>query len=117
MENWQKEKATNTLDFFGLDKFPGNPKYKKTLARDMRWRNRLEAWNLASKFHEAYQNQKINIDNIIIFVKQRGFWSIWFTIFKEPEVRKALIENFKGTARCFDANNGYVPIPRNNQDL
>lgn len=48
-------------------------------------------------------------------VKDKGQWSIWFTVFKGIDsVRARLISDFPGTcASCFDANNHYEPIERN----
>ncbi len=56
------------------------------------------------------------MQSIIRNAQSAGFWSIWFTIFENiPDVRKSLIENFAGTANCFDEN--FNPIPRNYNDL
>lgn len=60
----------------------------------------------------------VDVQTIVDLVKGHGCWSIWFTVFKgHDEVRKALIENFPGTAAsCFDAQNHFEPIYRNPQD-
>lgn len=78
---------------------------------DNRWKNRMEAWNLANR----HLNKTSDVDTIVDLAKGYGYWSVWFTVFKGcDEVRKALIERFPGTAQeCFDPNNGYEPIPRN----
>ena len=81
---------------------------------DNRWKNRMEAWNTANIYLRKYKNDKCDVDTIILLA-QKGYWSVCFTVFKGyPEVRKALIERFPGTAQeCFDPGNGYEPVPRN----
>ena len=77
---------------------------------DNRWKKRMEAWNLANKL-----NKTSDVNTIVNLAKAVGYWSVWFTVFKDcPEVRKELIERFPGTAQeCFDPDNGYEPVPRN----
>lgn len=60
----------------------------------------------------------VDVYTIVDLVKGHGCWSIWFTVFKgHDEVRKALIEEFPGTAAsCFDAQNHFEPICRNPLD-
>ena len=78
----------------------------------------LEKWNLANNFLKKYLAGDIDVDTIVELVKGHGCWSIWFTVFKgHDNVRKALIEQFPGTAAsCFDAQNHFEPICRNPQD-
>ena len=82
---------------------------------DNRWMVRSVSWDLAKRYLVKYKANEAGVDTIIDLVKARGGWSIWFTVFAgEDEVRKALIEQFPGTAvECFDANNHYEPIFRN----
>jgi len=58
---------------------------------------------------------------IATWASSTGFFILWFDVFHdEPEVLKWLIHNdlFKGVAQnCFDASNGYKPIPRNPNNL
>lgn len=102
--------ATNLLNLIRLDKTP-----KNSCPGDTRWRKRSDDWNIAEIYKKKYNSGTIDIDTIVDLVKNRGGWSIWFTVFKGcDEVRKALIDEFPGTAKdCFDPNNGYEPIDRN----
>lgn len=109
-----KKHAENLLKLVGLCKGK-----KDSLSSDNRWKIRLESWNTASRYLKKYENDKIDkssvFDSVLDLVKTGGMWSIWFTVFKDhDEVRKALIDEFPGTAKeCFDANNQYEPIERN----
>ena len=102
--------ATNLLNLIRLDK--GS---KSSNPGDKRWVKRSEDWNLAEKYKVKYDNGKTDPGTIVDLVKARGGWSIWFTVFKGcDEVRKALIDEFPGTAKnCFDQSNGYEPVDRN----
>lgn len=82
---------------------------------DGRCEMRREKWDLASYYLEEYEEGEIKLKFLIDFIKLAGCWSIWFTVFKNhDEVRKALIEEFPGTAsECFDEENHYNPIFRN----
>ena len=103
--------AENLLKLVGLWKGK-----KDSLPSDNRWKIRLESWNLALRYLVKYKNDKINnFDSVLDLVKTGGMWSIWFTVFKDhDEVRKALIDEFPGTAKeCFDPDNHYEPIERN----
>ena len=107
------DNARALLELVGLDKGP-----KDSSAKDNRWKIRLEKWNLANNFLKKYLAGNIDVDSIVALVKGHGCWSIWFTVFKgHDNVRKALIEQFPGTAAsCFDAQNHFEPICRNPQD-
>ena len=102
--------ARHLLELVGLNKGP-----KESSPKDRRWKIRSEKWNLANRYLKKYNMGLTDVETIIHLTKGYGCWSIWFTVFKEhDEVRKALIENFPGTAvECFDANNHYEPINRN----
>lgn len=105
--------ARALLELVGLNKGP-----KDSSAKDYRWRIRLEKWNLANIYLEKYIAGSVDVYTIVDLVKGHGCWSIWFTVFKgHDEVRKALIEEFPGTAAsCFDAQNHFEPICRNPLD-
>jgi hypothetical protein len=79
---------------------------------------RREAWEKAIMYLNDYENGEIKLRHLIDYIKVSGCWSIWFTVFRgHDEVRKALIEEFPGTAKeCFDANNHYEPVNRNPQN-
>jgi len=102
------KKAKALIDLVGLDKCPAK-------LGDNRWRRRDIVWQLAMRFEDKYRQTKTTVEDIIELAKSRGFFSIWFTVFKNyPKVRQALIQNFAGTAlECFDPQNNYNPIPRN----
>lgn len=105
--------ARALLELVGLNKGP-----KDSSAKNYRWRIRLEKWNLANIYLEKYIAGSVDVYTIVDLVKGHGCWSIWFTVFKgHDEVRKALIEEFPGTAAsCFDAQNHFEPICRNPLD-
>lgn len=82
---------------------------------DFRCDVRRHTWDKAQIYLHKYENGEYSLDEMIADIKLRNCWSIWFTVFKgHDEVRKALIEEFPGTAsECFDAANHYEPKPRN----
>lgn len=102
-----KNNAEVLYNLVGLDKTPQTSKPK-----DRRWYIRSRNWDLADRYHQKYLAGKMSEDTIIDLVRGYGCWSIWFTVFIDClNVRKALVEQFQGTARnCFDVN--YMPIPR-----
>ncbi|MCQ2402601.1 MAG: HNH endonuclease [Lentisphaeria bacterium] len=102
-------RAENLLNLVGLNKTPQNS------GTDKRWLRRSEDWKYAEKKLKDYQAGRFAIDDIIEYVKARGGWSIWFTVFdNEDAVRERLIRDFPGTSvKCFDAANHYQPIERN----
>jgi len=102
--------AQALLELVGLDKSPitSNP-------TDTRWEGRSINWNLANRYLQKYIRHEIDVDSIIELVMSRGYWSIWYTVFKGcDEIRRRLISDFPGTcASCFDEHNHYEPIDRN----
>jgi hypothetical protein len=106
----EKQKAQNTLNLVGIDRRPKHSLYSK---KDDRWQNRYEAWNLAQKYLKKYQSNLVDIDIIIDLAIHKGFFSVWMTVFENDlDIRQALIDNFKGTAKtCFDSK--ISPINRN----
>lgn len=104
--------ATAMLDLVGLDKRPGHPSHKPN---DTRWKYRRIVWEWAVGMLQDFESQKLNAKEVVDFAYQRGFFSVWFRVFSSHgEVKKKLIDRFKGTAQsCFDPQNGYTPIPRN----
>ncbi len=117
----QKKKAQNTFTLLGLDKYPGNPNYPPTSKYphgfppgDKRWEHRKNAWIIAVKKLNEYEKGIIKkAENISEFATQRGFFSVWFTVFyAHIEVKKQLILSFDGTAsNCFNVD--IEPIERN----
>lgn len=110
----EQQKAENLMNLVGLDKYQGNPKYPKLNPNDKQWRFRREAWEWADRYEKDYLAKKRTVNDIATFAIQRGFFSIWFTVFQaHDDVKKALIEKFTGTAAdCFDVSNHYAPIKR-----
>lgn len=99
--------AEALISLVGLD--------KEDLDTDGRCGMRREVWEKAIMYLNDYENGEIKLRHLIDYIKVSGYWSIWFTVFSgHDEVRKALIEEFPGTAKeCFDANNHYEPVNRN----
>lgn len=102
-------KANSLIQLVGLDKSPKrDPK-----ASDMRWNDRRESWDKATRLLRKYENGQTDIEGIIELSKTDGHWSIWMTVFAGiRSVRLALLESksIPGTAPCFDEDG--LPIPR-----
>jgi uncharacterized protein (TIGR02646 family) len=107
----QEARAQRTLSLTGLDRDPAAP--NKPTPSDMRWRHRGEAWDLASKYLARFENGETDVDTIADLMVQRGYWSIWMTVFQgHQQVRQRLITELRGTARdCFDGQCRAVPRP------
>ena len=97
--------AENLWHLVGFDK----------TADDDRIEARRNAWTYANQLLNEYEDGNRNLKRLMEAIKHYGFWSIWFTVFKNhDEVRKSLIDEFPGTAKCcFNQNNHYEPIDRN----
>ena len=120
----QKDKATALMDLVGLDKYPGNTKYPATpkhsqgfSPNDKHWEHRRTAWENAERKLMRYEAGEITAETVAKFAHQRGFFSVWFSVFSAHKaVKQALVNAFKGTAAdCFDAD--FNPIPRNPQNI
>jgi hypothetical protein len=114
LEATEQEKARKLMKLVGLDKYPGNPEYVSISPKDQRWNVRQTQWEFAQRKVVEFEKGGISTNSVVEFALQRGHFSIWFTLFaNHPDVREALIEAFKGTAKdCFDPTNGFNPIPR-----
>lgn len=96
----EKRKATLLIKLVGLDKMPTHDPE----AKDLRWNDRREAWDKATRYHAKYQAEIIGVDEVVDLCKADGHWSIWMTVFAAiTAVRLALIRAHPGTAACFDA--------------
>jgi uncharacterized protein (TIGR02646 family) len=105
-----KRKAKLLIRVVGLDRLPTNDPQ----AKDLRWNDRREAWDKATRYRAKYVNGGIAVETIVELCKNGGHWSIWMTVFDGiKEVRLALIEAFSGTlqAKCFDANGESIARP------
>lgn len=103
LEGKSQEHAENLLKLVGFDR------------QDSRSECRREIWDKAEECLRRYESGEYRLDLLMDYIKSVGYWSVWFTVFKtHDEIRKALIEEFPGTAKeCFDADNHYEPINRN----
>ncbi len=114
MSELSKCKAENLLDLIGLGRHKDTEEDLPTQS-DFRWKGRYETWNLATRQRKLYLDGKIIESDVIDVALTKGYWSVWFTVFKDIDpILKRLITDFKGTsASCFDANNHYRPVERN----
>lgn len=110
----EKEKIASFIQLVGLDRIPNHKNYS---VADDRWENRYETYNKAERQLMKYEKGETDLENIIALAKSHGFFAVWFSIFQaHPEVKKALINAFVGTAKdAFDQN--FNPIPRTQNDL
>jgi len=113
----QITKAQNTIQLCRLhEDTTANPDQKT----DRRWEDRFQAF-ISARVWRAYWDKGGNtipeefIKLLMTVALSTGFFSIWFHIFHDvTPIKKALVEDFPGTAlNCFDANNNYNPIWRN----
>ena len=97
-----RRRAENLLELAGLNARP-TTKRERMRASDRRWQHRMDAWNRAKEMHKDIVNDSDNehqINNIINSALDKGFWSIWMTVFKDiPKVREQLISRFPGTEK------------------
>lgn len=74
------QKAKALIDLVGLDKDPSHPDYKR---KDKRWLRRDIVWQIAVECEDDYQKEKVGLEYIIKVAIPRGFFSVWFTVFKD----------------------------------
>jgi uncharacterized protein (TIGR02646 family) len=99
------QKAQNLLDLVGLQKYVDTPQ-----DRDRRWKNRFNEFQHAKdvlKLYLSASNKGAESEFIPLLVSratESGFFSVWMTVFNEfPQIKRALIKGFKGTAlNAFD---------------
>jgi len=111
-----QERARRTLGLTGLDKHPLGD--RQASPDDYRWFDRLEAWDQATHYLQAFEQNQTRPETVAGVMKERGMWSVWMTVFGAyTEVRRALISELPGTATdCFDPHT-CEPIPRPGGDL
>jgi uncharacterized protein (TIGR02646 family) len=110
-----KDKAERLMELVKLDKYQGSPRYVKGFpARDKRWKHRAEAWTMAEVKRQKFESGEMNAMAVAEFALQRGFFSVWYTVFENhPEAKRELVAAFQGTARdCFDPNDRWIPVDR-----
>lgn len=113
---FQRKIAQNTLELTGLDREPTHPKLSK---KDVRWKERNEAWGKAerAKINLQKNNTDAMREQIIDTATSTGFFSVWMTVFEDDkDIRHCLIKAFRGTSQnCFDQN--AKPISRPNGQI
>lgn len=107
--------AENMMKLVGLDKYPGNPSYQQENLNDSRWMHRRVSWELAVKYLPTYIAGGISDEFITDLAIQKGFFSVWYTVYKDHSgFKKMLIEKYKGTSLgCFNALDNYNLLDRN----
>ncbi len=88
-----QRKAQRLFDLVGL----GKSRTKDPRAKDLRRRDRREAWRTAEI---ARQNAKngASVDMVITLAKATGFFSVWMAVFaNEPQICSLLRNSFPGT--------------------
>ncbi len=115
----QKVKAQNTIELCALDEDTTNKRYPDRVT-DLRWKERYSAYREANELRTDWDEWGNTMKDKFIKLLMKvalgkGFFSIWFYKFDDvPEIKKALVESFPGTAKnCFDISNDYNPIWRN----
>ncbi len=101
--------AINTLELFGLDKaaIKSTDSNGNYIAQD-RAGQRLEIWGIAEEALIDYIDSpnKAVIKSIVNLMLDKGFFSVWMTVFKDiPMIRNLFIDSITGTREsgCFDA--------------
>lgn len=114
----QAVKANNTIQLCDLDKDTSTSPTDRVT--DLRWRYRFQAFYQAELWRKNWNDWGSTkpdefVELLMTAALSKGFFSIWFRIFEDvTPVKKALVEGFPGTALiCFDTNNGYNPVWRN----
>jgi len=111
LDEKQKKCAQNILDLTGLQKRPGIKDLKKS---DLRWKQRLDAWDAAVvALNRLKRNDLEDLrEQIVETAYAGGHWSIWMTVFKDDsDMLNRFVEKFPGTCReCFEGAG--APISR-----
>ena len=105
-----KAKATRLIRLVGLERTPTNDPQ----AKDMRWNDRREGWDKATRYRVKYDKGEITAETIVDLCMADGHWSIWMTVFDGiKEIRLALLAAFPstGSANCFDSDENLVARP------
>jgi uncharacterized protein (TIGR02646 family) len=110
LHNQELANAVALINLVGLDKRPGHPNH---LHKDKRWDRRREVWEIAKRNLIKYDRDLIDAYTILDLARGYGFWSVWFSLFRNSiEVKQLLVTNFRGTeSKCF--NSDFNPINRN----
>lgn len=101
------QKIEKTWKILGLNKHPDSAISGQQMptSKDKRWLHRQQAWQNAEKRKNqlADYDTSDRRDEIVEMALQRGFWSVWMTVFQDDvDMRRRLITAFPGTANdCF----------------
>lgn len=90
-----QNRAQALLNLVGLDKAP------KDAETCIRMKQRREAWGKAVHLKSLYRNNSLamNAETLCLVAKERGFWSVWMTVFADDlGICRHLEESFPGTA-------------------
>jgi len=107
-------RAQETLDLTGINRDPTHPRFSD---RDRRWLKRMNAWSLAEQAKTWIgENDSDQIRSMAVeLAKGIGFWSVWFTVFRDDiDMCKRLIneDGFPGTETlCFADDMTLEPRP------
>ncbi len=112
-----KNKTKAFVDLIGLDRTPEHQDYSR---KDKRWQRRQNVYELAQRYLDKYKNKKTDIETIIDLAMAYGFFSVWFTLFRNyKEILEALLFGinqkipFPNTdISSFDVNNQYTLLRR-----
>lgn len=88
-----QRKAKKLSDLVGLGRLRRND----PCARDLRRRDRYEAWRTAEMARqEAIKGA--SVDLVIMLARETGFFSVWMTVFaSDPQICRRLRSSFPGT--------------------
>lgn len=108
------KRARALIDLVGLDRHEAGG-FPAPARGDKRWRQREEAWATAALSLAKYEKQhqvEAALELVVEVAVSLGFFSVWLSVFDDfPDVKRALIERFPGTATaCFDLQGR--PVPR-----
>jgi len=115
LTNREYKRIEEYIKMVGLDRCK---EYSNVSSKDDRWIYRKRTYDIAVRQLGKYeQNPRYDLENMMIIAKGKGFFSVWYTVFRNhPKVLRLLIHNFgtsagTGTQRNhFDRN--YNPIKR-----
>lgn len=96
----QRRQAQEMLRRTGLDKSPAHPDWS---ASDDRWDMRNDTWDIAAQCKVDLQAEDTEAHRRSIAGRagDRGFWSVWRTVFADDEdMLRRINSSFKGTSRA-----------------
>ncbi len=89
-----RTRAQALFDLVGLGRRPGND----PRAGDLRWLKRRRAWWQAVRLRGRMEHGLVDLDTVVEFAQEAGFWSVWMTVFADHvQVCDHLRRSFPGT--------------------